>query len=102
MDWTVQAFDCYNWDPGKGIGIGELSDKNMCCIENAGKGSHFRVRSDVWENKFAESKKDAEVDIAGSSSKPDSGPGSSGSGSSEKDRRESSADQIGTPGIAVA
>ena len=48
--WTAQAFDCYNWDPGKGIGVGvgELNDMDMCCLENAGRGKHFRVRTEPW------------------------------------------------------
>jgi hypothetical protein len=46
--WTVQAFDCYNWDPGKGIGLDFAKDVDLCCLENAGKGKHFRVRTDAW------------------------------------------------------
>jgi hypothetical protein len=44
----VQAFDCYNWDPGKGIGLDFAKDVDLCCLENAGKGKHFRVRTDAW------------------------------------------------------
>src|SRR4030095_4328224 len=56
-DWTVQAFDCYNWDPGKGIGalFGGVTDKDLCCIQNAGKGKHFRIRTDSWKNDYAPS-----------------------------------------------
>jgi len=46
--WTVQAFDCYNWDPGKGIGLPGADDNDLCCLENAGKGKHFLVRTDPW------------------------------------------------------
>ena len=50
--WSVQAFDCYNWDPGKGIGslFGGVTDNDLCCLENAGKGKHFRIRTDPWTN----------------------------------------------------
>ena len=53
--WTVQAFDCYNWDPGKAIGglFGGVSDNDLCCLENAGKGKHFRIRTDPWTNTHA-------------------------------------------------
>ena len=53
--WTVEAFDCYNWDPGKGIGglFGGVSDNDLCCMENAGKGQHFRIRTDPWINTYA-------------------------------------------------
>lgn len=53
--WTVQAFDCYNWDPGKLIGglFGGISDKDLCCLENAGKAKHFRIRTDPWNNAHA-------------------------------------------------
>jgi len=56
-DWIVQAFDCYNWDPGKGIGglFGGVSDKDLCCLQNAGKGKHFRIRTDSWKNDYAPS-----------------------------------------------
>ena len=46
--WIVQAFDCYNWDPGKGIGLPFAKDSDLCCLENAGQAKHFRVRSDPW------------------------------------------------------
>jgi len=61
VDWTVQAFDCYNWDPGKGVGIPGASDTDMCCIENAGKGKHFRIRTDEWKNSHPESMKNEEI-----------------------------------------
>ena len=41
--WTIQAFDCYNWDPGKGIALPFATDNDLCCLENAGRGKHFRV-----------------------------------------------------------
>jgi hypothetical protein len=46
--WTTQAFDCYNWDPGKGIGLPFATDNDLCCLENAGRAKHFRVRTDPW------------------------------------------------------
>ena len=46
--WTMQAFDCYNWDPGKGIGLGFATDNDLCCLENAGRGKHFHIRTDPW------------------------------------------------------
>jgi len=55
VEWNIQAFDCYNWDPGKGIGVPGASDTDMCCIENAGKAKHFRIRTDVWKNIDADS-----------------------------------------------
>src|SRR2546430_6786988 len=61
VEWTVQAFDCYNWDPGKGIGVPGASDTEMCCIENAGKGKHFRIHTDEWKNSDTESTKPGEV-----------------------------------------
>lgn len=56
-NWTIQAFDCYNWDPAKGIGqlFGDVSDKDLCCLQNAGKGKHFRIRTDPWKNDYAPS-----------------------------------------------
>ena len=59
--WKAQAFDCYNWDPGKGIGIKGLEDKDLCCLENAGKAKHFLDRTDPWENTDADSREDAEI-----------------------------------------
>jgi hypothetical protein len=50
--WTMQAFDCYNWDPGKGIGLGFATDSDLCCLENAGLAKHFRVRTEVWKEAF--------------------------------------------------
>lgn len=46
--WTMQAFDCYNWDPGKGIGLPFATDNDFCCLENAGRAKHFRIRTDPW------------------------------------------------------
>jgi hypothetical protein len=60
-EWKVQAFDCYNWDPGKGIGVAGFDDTAQCCLENAGKAKHFRVRTDEWDNTDAASTKDGEV-----------------------------------------
>jgi hypothetical protein len=54
--WSVQAFDCYNWDPGKGIGIPGLADNDQCCLQNAGKGKHFPIRTDPWDNAHAPSR----------------------------------------------
>jgi len=68
VEWKCQAFDCYNWDPGKGIGIGDLSDAKMCCVENAGKAKHFLDHSTVWDNKDADSTKGFSVPGAGSGS----------------------------------
>lgn len=53
--WTVQAFDCYNWDPGKGIGLTGADDNDLCCLQNAGKGKHFKIRTEVWNNTYAPS-----------------------------------------------
>jgi hypothetical protein len=61
LKWKCQAFDCYNWDPGKGIGIPGLSDKDMCCLENAGKAKHFNQRTDPWDNLDPDSTKEDEV-----------------------------------------
>lgn len=65
-EWTVQAFDCYNWDPGKGVGIPGAADNDMCCIENAGKAQHFRIRTDEWKNSDAASMKAGEVTVPAS------------------------------------
>jgi len=54
-NWTVQAFDCYNWDPGKGIGVPGATDNDLCCLENFGKAKHFKVESPAWINTFAAS-----------------------------------------------
>jgi hypothetical protein len=53
--WTVQAFDCYNWDPGKGIGITGATDNDLCCLQNAKKAKHFKIRTNSWENTYAPS-----------------------------------------------
>ncbi len=70
--WTVQAFDCYNWDPGKGIGglFGGVNDKDLCCLQNAGKGKHFRIRTDAWSNDYAPSIAPATVSGATTSNNP--------------------------------
>jgi hypothetical protein len=49
-EWTVQAFDCYNWDPGKGIGLPGATDNDLCCLQNAGKSKHFRIHTAPWKN----------------------------------------------------
>jgi len=91
LEWKSQAFDCYNWDPGKGIAIQGLSDKDMCCLENAKKAQHFMDRTDVWENKFADSKATFEVETsdATDTSGASSGSSGSGSGSSSSSKKES-------------
>jgi hypothetical protein len=48
----MQAFDCYNWDPGKGIGLPFATDNDLCCLENAGRAKHFRVRTNPWTEVF--------------------------------------------------
>lgn len=53
--WTVQAFDCYNWDPGKGIGLPGADDNDLCCLQNVGKGRYFKIRTDAWSNTYAPS-----------------------------------------------
>lgn len=50
--WTVQAFDCYNWDPGKGIGLPFATDNDLCCLENARRAKHFRIRTNPWPLTF--------------------------------------------------
>lgn len=59
--WTVQAFDCYNWDPGKGIGLPGADDNDLCCLQNAGKGKHFRIKTDPWNNSHAPSMSKATI-----------------------------------------
>lgn len=78
-EWKCEAFDCYNWDPGKGIGIGDLDDSTLCCVENAKKAKHFFDRTDVWDNKDPDSTADAEVTVSSSGT---------GSGSTAKDKKE--------------
>ena len=60
-EWIDQAFDCYNWDPGKGIGMPGLDDTTMCCIENAGKAKHYEIRTDPWPNTDTDVTKSFEV-----------------------------------------
>lgn len=50
--WSIQAFDCYNWDPGKGIGLPFATDNDLCCLENAGRAKHYRIRTDPWKLLF--------------------------------------------------
>lgn len=50
--WSIQAFDCYNWDPGKGIGLPFATDNDLCCLENAGRAKHYRIRTDPWKLSF--------------------------------------------------
>lgn len=53
-DWNVQAFDCYNWDPGKSVPfVG--NDEELCCLQNAKRGKHFYVKTDKWVNDHAPS-----------------------------------------------
>jgi hypothetical protein len=59
--WTVQGFDCYNWDPGKGIGQPGFDDNDLCCLENSGKAKHYRIQTDSWDNKEPDSIADASV-----------------------------------------
>jgi hypothetical protein len=62
-EWKVQAFDCYNWDPGKGIGLSGagLDDKDLCCLENAGRGKHFFTYSAPWRNTDRDADASAEI-----------------------------------------
>ena len=75
--WRIQAFDCYNWDPGKGIGglFGGITDNDLCCLQNAGKGKHFRIRTDPWDNTHTSSMDKATVSGPASSSTPAPSPG---------------------------
>lgn len=78
-EWIDQAFDCYNWDPGKGIGIAGLDDTTMCCIENAGKAKHFEDRTDPWPCTDPDALKGFEVSTAAPGTKaPDAGPSAPG------------------------
>lgn len=61
-NWKAQAFDCYNWDPGKAVAfVG--NDKELCCLQNSGRGKHFLVKSDRWDNTHAPSLAEGEVSI---------------------------------------
>ncbi|MCI3939201.1 DUF4157 domain-containing protein [Chryseobacterium aahli] len=60
-NWSVQAFDCYNWDPGKGIGVPGATDNDLCCLENAGRARHFKINTPVWNNTNVVSMADATV-----------------------------------------
>jgi hypothetical protein len=85
VEWKCQAYDCYNWDPGKGIGSNLINDTKLCCVENAGKAKHFLDHSTVWDNKDPDSTKGFSVPVAGSgSTSPSTNP------SKEKDKHESS------------
>jgi hypothetical protein len=89
VEWKCQAHDCYNWDPGKGIGSNLINDTKLCCVENAGKAKHFLDHSKIWNNKDPDSTKGFSVPTLGSGS---------GSGSSsppttppkQKDKEEGS------------
>ena len=56
ISWKSQAYDAYNWDPGKAVGPAELlkmamrmpSDSEMCCVEVAGKAKSFLMRTEPW------------------------------------------------------
>jgi len=81
-NWMVQAFDCYNWDPGKGIALfGGIKDKDLCCLQNAGKGKHFLIHTDPWKNDYAPSL--AKETISTSSPPP---PPKSGASKDDRDR----------------
>lgn len=82
--WSVQAFDCYNWDPGKGLGglFGGVSDKDLCCIQNAGLGKHFRIRTAEWSNDDAASM--ASAIIAATPAPPTTPPKKPPSGEDDK------------------
>jgi hypothetical protein len=80
-EWKCEAYDCYNWDPGKGIGMGDFNDKTLCCVENAGKAKHFFDLTDVWDNKDPDSTADAEVTVSG-------GAGSSAAPAKEAPKKE--------------
>jgi hypothetical protein len=85
VEWKCQAYDCYNWDPGKGIGSDLINDTKLCCVENAGKAKHFLDHSTIWDNKDPDSTKGFSVPMAGSgSSSPSTTP------SKKKDKDDSS------------
>jgi hypothetical protein len=75
LKWQAQAFDCYNWDPWKGIGKPGIDDTTLCCIENAGKAKHFLIRTPIWENKDIDSLKEAEISATLPAPKVPVGPG---------------------------
>jgi hypothetical protein len=81
-EWKVQAFDCYNWDPGKGIGVAGFDDNDLCCLENAGKAKHFRVRTDEWANDLAAAM--SPVTISAATPSPSPAGGKAGSGKAEE------------------
>ena len=62
-EWKVQAFDCYNWDPGKGIGLSGagLDDSDLCCLENAGRGKHYFTYTPPWRNADRDADASAEI-----------------------------------------
>ncbi len=66
VEWKCRAFDCYNWDPSKGIGIQGLDDTTLCCVENAGKAKHFLDHSTAWDNKDPDSTKGFSLPGSGS------------------------------------
>jgi hypothetical protein len=61
-EWQVQAFDCYNWDPGKSVGVLGADDNDLCCLENAKTAMHFRIRTDPWANDDVEASKPADLE----------------------------------------
>ena len=49
LKWDIQAFDCYNWDPGKSVPfVG--NDEELCCLQNDGRGKHYPIQTDQWAN----------------------------------------------------
>jgi hypothetical protein len=62
-EWRVQAFDCYNWDPGKNIGLGiiGLDDNDLCCLENATRAKHYLTYTPQWKNQ--DKKAEAPADL---------------------------------------
>jgi len=72
ISWESQAFDSYDWQPGKSALPGLPSDKDMCCVENAGKGRAFLIRTDPWKTTDKEALKafDLTVDVPEEFQKP--------------------------------
>lgn len=98
-EWIVQAFDCYNWDPGKGVGIPGADDNDLCCLENAGRAMHYRIRTDPWNNDDAVAI--ASATLSGTPSSGGGGDGGGGGvkgGGSNDDRRSSNANNEGAMG----
>lgn len=99
VDWSVQAFDCYNWDPGKGIGVADASDNDMCCLENAGRGRHFRIRTDVWANTHSPSLVNATITATLPAAAPSAGRVSTGGGGSTDAGTGGTPPSSSSPGI---